>query len=159
MGAEPRDEPRRAWRVLVVDDEPTIRELVAAALVEVGYQVSTAANGAQALQHMEADRPDAIVLDLMMPVMDATGLLQLMRLNPRLNDVPVLVISAGYGALDEARRLGARACLTKPFQLEDLLGTLEHLIGSPADLSGRNALRQQQVLCQPAQERAETLRS
>ena len=94
-------------RVLVVDDEPTIRELVAEALREAGYWVDTAAHGAEALQLMHAGPPPhAIVLDLMMPRLDGTGFVELMRLNPRLACVPVVLVTAAYGAPMAAERMG-----------------------------------------------------
>jgi two-component system OmpR family response regulator len=124
-------ERRAAKRVLVVDDEPTIRELVAAALDEAGYRAVTAANGADAWRCMRRNAPDAIVLDLMMPVMNAARLIELMRQNARLAHVPVLIVSAAYDACEEARSLGASACLTKPFQLEDVIDNIASLVGVP----------------------------
>src|SRR5579859_6587682 len=107
-------------RILVVDDEPTIRELIADFLRETGYQVDTAANGAEALQHMYQHVPHAIVLDLMMPRLDASGFVELKRLNPRFAEVPVVLMTAAFGAHDTAQRLGTHACLTKPFELDEL---------------------------------------
>jgi two-component system, chemotaxis family, chemotaxis protein CheY len=117
-------------RVLVVDDEPTIRELVAEALREAGYWVDTAAHGAEALQLMHAGPPPhAIVLDLMMPRLDGTGFVELMRLNPRLACVPVVLVTAAYGAPMAAERIGARACITKPFELDHLVEAVDTIIG------------------------------
>jgi len=117
-------------RVLVVDDEPTIRELVAEALREAGYWVDTAAHGAEALQLMHAGPPPhAIVLDLMMPRLDGTGFVELMRLNPRLASVPVVLVTAAYGAPMAAERIGARACITKPFELDHLVEAVDTIIG------------------------------
>ena len=121
-------------RILVVDDEPTIRELVADALREAGYQVYLAANGAEALQLMQGHAPDAIVLDLMMPFLDGSGFVELKRLNPRFAAIPVLVVTAAYGAYAAAERLGADACLSKPFELDDLVSAVDRLAhnGQPA---------------------------
>jgi two-component system OmpR family response regulator len=116
-------------RILVVDDEPTIRELVADALREAGYDVDTAANGADALQRMRRHAPDAIVLDLMMPTLDGHGFVELMRLNPRFAAIPVLVVTATYAAYEAAERLGASACLTKPFELDELVSAVARLVG------------------------------
>jgi DNA-binding response OmpR family regulator len=118
-------------RVLVIDDESTIRQLVADTLTEAGYRTETAANGADGLRAMGERVPDAIVLDLMMPVLDATGFLHLMRLNRRFARVPVLLISAAYDAANAAHRLGVRACLSKPFELEQLVAAVEGMIGPP----------------------------
>jgi DNA-binding response OmpR family regulator len=118
-------------RVLVVDDEATIRELITDALREAGVAVDAAANGAEALRTMERNRPDAIVLDLMMPQLDAQGFVELMRLNTAFDGIPILVVTAAYAAADAAERLGAHACLTKPFELDELVALVTQLIGEP----------------------------
>jgi len=97
--------------ILVIDDEPTIRDLVAEALGEAGFEVQTAANGIEALRLMQHWVPDAIVLDLMMPRLDGTGFTELMRLNPRFASVPVLLVTAAYGGEQAAAQTGARAWL------------------------------------------------
>lgn len=121
-------------RVLVVDDEPTIRDLVAEALREAGFETETAANGVEALTRMQRWRPDAIVLDLMMPRLDGTGFTELMRLNPRFADVPVLLVTAAYGAAQAAEQIGVQAWLAKPFELDALVDAVTNLAGSPAAL-------------------------
>src|ERR687885_2008684 len=119
--------------VLVVDDEPTLRELVAEALREAGYHVETAANGVEALQRLHGQpAPHAIVLDLMMPRLDGSGFVELMRLNPRLASVPIVLLTAAYGAAQAAARIGARACVTKPFELDHLVDAVERVIGEPS---------------------------
>ena len=126
-------------RILVVDDEPTIRELIADALREAGYLAETAANGAQALRQLQRHRPDAIILDLMMPVLDASGFRELLRLDARAAQIPILVVSATYDVEEAAKRLGATACLRKPFELDELIGTVARLVGrlDPAELEAR----------------------
>jgi CheY-like chemotaxis protein len=122
-------------RILVVDDEPTIRELIAEFLREWGYHVETAVNGAEALQRMRRRLPDVIVLDLMMPLLDATGFVELKRLKPRFDSVPVLLVTAAFGAAEAGQRLGAHAWLAKPFELDDLVNAVERLIGDPEAMS------------------------
>jgi CheY-like chemotaxis protein len=114
-------------RVLVIDDEPTIRGLIAEALHEAGFVVETAANGIEALTLMQAWMPEVIVLDLMMPRLDGQGFAELMRLNPRFANVPVLLVTAAYGAEAAAQQVSARAWLTKPFELDDLVREVAHL--------------------------------
>lgn len=121
-------------RVLVVDDEPTIRDLVAEALREAGFDTDTAANGVEALTRMQRWLPDAIVLDLMMPRLDGTGFTELMRLNTRLADVPVLLVTAAYGAAEAAQQIGVQAWLAKPFELDALVDAVTKLAGAPAGL-------------------------
>ena len=118
-------------RVLVVDDEPMIRQLVADFLTETGFVADMAANGSEALRVIGRHKPDAIVLDLMMPLLDATGFVELLRLNPRYAGIPIVVMTAAYGAAEEAARLGAQACVTKPFALEELAETIARFIGLP----------------------------
>jgi CheY-like chemotaxis protein len=119
-------------RVLVVDDERPIRDVVAEALGESGYEVQTAPNGAEALQRIARWRPDVVVLDLMMPVLDAAGFIHLLRLNPSSANLPVIILTAAYEPYEAARGLGATACLTKPFTLEELLTAVEHAAASGA---------------------------
>jgi two-component system chemotaxis response regulator CheY len=119
-------------RVLVVDDEPTIRELVAEALHESGFEVESAPNGVAALSVMHRWVPDVVVLDLMMPRLDGSGFGELMRLNPRFAGIPVLLVTAAYGAREAAARVGARAWLSKPFELDQLVAEVTRLAGEPA---------------------------
>jgi CheY-like chemotaxis protein len=132
-------------RILVVDDEPTIRELTAEALRESGYRVDAAVNGADALRIMQERVPHAIVLDLMMPQLDAQGFVELMRLNPRFASIPVLVMTATYAAYEAADRLGARACLAKPFALEELIALVGQLVGDPSPHQASDSLPHQVI--------------
>ena len=114
-------------RVLVVDDEPTLRDLIADALREADFEVESASNGVEALSLMHRWVPDVVVLDLMMPRLDGSGFTQLMRLNPRFASVPVLLVTAAYGALQAAEQVGARAWLSKPFELDHLVEAVTRL--------------------------------
>jgi CheY-like chemotaxis protein len=125
-------------RILVVDDEPTICELIADTLRESGYRVDSAPNGADALELMLHFVPQVIVLDLMMPRLDANGFLERMRLNPRFASIPILIVTASYAAYEAAERLGARACLTKPFELDELVDTIGRLLDEPGPLAAPN---------------------
>ncbi|MBV9543323.1 MAG: response regulator [Chloroflexi bacterium] len=122
---------RGAKRILVVDDEPTIRAVVAEALSEAGYAVDTAPDGAQALRLIHDRRPHALILDLMMPMLDGAGLRALMRLNADHDEIPIIVLSAAYGAEEGAAQLGASACITKPFDLQELLEAVYKVVGEP----------------------------
>ena len=122
-------------RALVVDDEPTIRELIADALRESDIQVEIASNGVEALAVMHRWLPDVVVLDLMMPRLDGTGFTELMRLNPQFANVPVLLVTAAYGAQQAAAQVGARAWLSKPFELDHLVAEVTRLAGAPMQVS------------------------
>jgi CheY-like chemotaxis protein len=121
-------------RVLVVDDEPSIRDLVADALREAGFEIQSASNGVEALTLMQRWLPEVIVLDLMMPRLDGTGFTELMRLNPRYAGVRVLLVTAAYGAEQAASHVGAQAWLSKPFELERLVDAVTQLAGEPVPL-------------------------
>ena len=122
-------------RVLVVDDEASIRELVAAWLEDEGFAVATASNGAEAIRALRDARPDAIVLDLMMPVMDGWAFAKACHELTAPAGIPILVVSAAYGlsqAADQLRNFGVRACLAKPFNLDVLTATVRTLLEAGA---------------------------
>jgi len=105
-------------RVLVVDDDPSIRELLSTALEDDGYEVMPAANGQDALSVCERWRPDVIVLDLMMPVMDGWTFAK--RLRER-HEIPIVVLSAATDLQRHASTVGAAEVVGKPFDLDQLL--------------------------------------
>jgi len=116
-----------AVKVLVVDDDPDVRDSLRRSLTFEGYAVSTAADGLQALDAVAADRPDVVVLDLQMPVLG--GLEACRRLRKQGNDVPVLMLTARDATRDRVTGLdaGADDYLPKPFALEELLARLRAL--------------------------------
>lgn len=115
-------------RVLVVDDDDGIRAAVAEVLDFEGYDVVTARNGAEALEQIRTARPDAVVLDLMMPVMDGWTFMEVCRKEELCDGTPVLVMSAYRNLAETAPNLGANACIAKPFDLDVLIGAVERLI-------------------------------
>lgn len=115
-------------RILVVDDDRSICDLVADVLSDDGWSVTTASNGAEALVKMRATEHDLVMLDLMMPVLDGWGVLAVRQTDADLRAVPVLAMSAGgERCLDRARALGADRCMPKPFELSALVAILESL--------------------------------
>jgi CheY-like chemotaxis protein len=113
--------------ILVVDDEPTLRLLIVRLLRGEGYAVEPAANGIEALDAVRRQRPDAVVLDLVMPKMDGWEFLRVCRATPELLDLPVIVMSATPTLRQPLERFNIVACLTKPFDLDALLSTLDTL--------------------------------
>jgi two-component system response regulator AtoC len=108
------------FRVLVIDDDPSVRDYMQALVSRQGFQVHAAADGEEALDRLGEVRPDLITLDVVLPGMD--GLETLRRLKQRLPDVPVVMLS-GHGQarnIVEAMRLGASDFLRKPFEVEEL---------------------------------------
>src|SRR4030088_3511459 len=103
--------------VLVVDDDPAIRGLVADALRDEGYTVDLAAHGREALDAMRARRPATIILDLMMPVMDGFSFMEECHKEQLCQDVPIVVISAAQDALRQMSEVPVHACIQKPFDL------------------------------------------
>ncbi len=114
-------------RVLVVDDDPDIRTLLSESLEGEGYDVRSAENGATALRCLKARRPDVIVLDLTMPVMDGRRFREEQWRDPALAAIPVIIISTVVP--DEG--LHADAYLAKPFSLSRLLAELDRISPAP----------------------------
>jgi CheY-like chemotaxis protein len=110
--------------VLVVDDDPAIRGLVADALRGEGFTVDLAAHGREALDAMRARRPATVILDLMMPVMDGFSFMEACHQEHLCQDVPILVISAAQDALRRLEDVPVHACLAKPFDLDLLIKTV-----------------------------------
>ncbi|MEV0357185.1 response regulator transcription factor [Nocardia sp. NPDC050697] len=111
-------------RVLVVDDEPMIVELLAVSLRFQGFEVETAADGAQALDRARSFRPQALIVDVMMPGMDGFGLLRRLRADGI--TAPVLFLTARDEVQDKVAglTLGADDYITKPFSLEEVVARL-----------------------------------
>ncbi|HEX6347580.1 response regulator transcription factor [Umezawaea sp.] len=115
-------------RILVVDDDRAVRESLRRSLQFNGYQVETAGDGQQALEAVTTARPDAMVLDVMMPRLD--GLEVCRRLRSTGDDLPILVLTARDAVSDRVSGLdaGADDYLPKPFALEELLARLRALL-------------------------------
>ena len=116
--------------VMVVDDDEDIREIVKLSLEAGGYRVTTAVDGLEAWQRLSASPlPSLILLDLMMPRMNGEEFLKALRASPQAN-IPVVIMS-GHGASNQkAEELGVNGCLTKPVDLEELLGTVRRVVRS-----------------------------
>ncbi len=128
-------------RILVVDDEPDITALVAYHLAKAGFRVSTAANGTDALKAAREERPDIVILDLMLPGVSGYDVLAELRKREETRDVGVILLTAGRVAPDRIRgiSLGADDYLTKPFSPQELslrVGGLLRRLGSPAVSAG-----------------------
>ena len=107
--------------VLVVDDEFGTVEVLVAALEDSGYRVLTAPNGRRALERLEENKPDLVISDFMMPLMDGAAMVMAMRANPSFRDIPVVMMSAAPEAALRKHLDGYDAFLRKPFRIPALL--------------------------------------
>lgn len=122
-------------QVLYVDDEPDIREIAGLALeLDPGIRVRLAESGAKALEALESWRPDAILLDVMMPAMDGPAVLKALQGEPRWAAIPVVFITARTQAQDRQRllELGALALISKPFDPMTLARELRSVLAAEA---------------------------
>jgi CheY-like chemotaxis protein len=118
--------------VLVVDDDPDILDAICDILDAEGYRVSRARHGQEALEQVDSVRPDVILLDLMMPVMDGVAFAQALRQRPLLRDIPIVVISAD-GNPQRAAAVGAAGYLAKPFDIDALLAQVAGITQSAGE--------------------------
>lgn len=111
----------KGGRILVIDDEPMVRDTLGQVLADEGYVVDVAADGADALDRVHAARPDVILLDLMMPGMNGRQFLSALRGEAAFNSVPVLIMTAVHGLEINLNSIGASEVVEKPFDVDDLL--------------------------------------
>ena len=114
-------------KILVVDDEEDILHFLELVLREKGYQVATASSGHEALTRAQMEKPDLILLDIMMPQMDGWEVLKLLRVDDETSAIPVAMLSARTEAKDRVQGLqeGAVDYICKPFSLQDLLAKID----------------------------------
>jgi CheY-like chemotaxis protein len=116
-------------RILVVDDDPDLAEVVMASLELGGYDVLVAHHGVDALEKMKGDGIDLVLLDMRMPVMDGWEFARRLHAN-RGHDVPIIVVTAAENAREWASEVQAEGYLAKPFAIEDLLSEVETVVAS-----------------------------
>jgi CheY-like chemotaxis protein len=118
-------------KILIVDDQPTIRRLVEISLRTEDRQILEAESGEQAIELAQAERPDLIIMDLMMPGgMDGFEAVEILKADPVTRDCPVLVLTAKDQKAERERafEVGARDYLAKPFKLDVLVRKVEGLM-------------------------------
>jgi two-component system cell cycle response regulator len=123
-----------AAKILSVDDSKTIRMLVAKAFRAFDCTVLEAGNGEEGLAVAERERPDLIILDVTMPVMDGVTMLTKLKEHPELKHIPVIMLTAESGRdnVMHIARLGARDYLVKPFKEDQLIGKASRIVNLPA---------------------------
>ena len=121
-----------AAKILVVDDEPALLRLMAFVLQKQGYQMLTATNGDEALDSVRANRPDLIVLDIMMPRRDGYQVAEAIRADPELASIPIVMLSAKAQDEDIERGMeaGVDTFITKPFDPHQLADTVAAFLRS-----------------------------
>ena len=115
-----------AKKILVVDDEPNIVEVITSRLKANNYEVIAAFDGEEAVELTEKEKPDLIILDLMLPKMDGYQVCNQLKTNQGLKDIPIIMLTS-RGKADEIKKgidKGADAYLTKPFNWEKLAGIM-----------------------------------
>lgn len=115
-------------RILVVEDDESLREALLEVLGDEGHEVRVAAHGAEALETLDEWEPELLVLDLMMPVMDAFEFREHQRQRAVASEARILVLSAARDLGGAAERLAADAYLAKPFRLDEMLSTVDRLL-------------------------------
>jgi CheY-like chemotaxis protein len=130
-------------RILVVDDHLATVELVKSALERTGVSVRTAANGAECLLAVAAERPDIIILDVLMPVMDGFQTLDVLQQSEQTRSIPVIMLTGKSSDEDVARgwQSGVTSYLTKPFSIDQLISVVTRVLESvtPAE-EGRTGM-------------------
>lgn len=121
---------RATYSILVVDDEPHIRQILQFTLERVGYRVVTCAGGQEAIERMVEDKPDLLLLDVMMPQMDGYEVCRKMRQDFTLSQIPVIMLSAKGDQTDKVVGLeqGANDYLVKPYSNDELLLRVKNVL-------------------------------
>ena len=111
-------------RVLVVDDEPDLVRILEFGLKAAGYAVDTASDGQEGLKKAREQKPDIILLDLMLPKLDGYKVCRLLKFDERYKHIPIFILSARSGETDRrlATELGADEVHTKPYDMKALIG-------------------------------------
>jgi CheY-like chemotaxis protein len=124
-------ETSRVSRILIVDDDPNIVQMLSDILTDEGYEVATATQSLRAFDRAKEAQPDLILMDIMMPYLDGLDQIKLLSLDDDLKDIPIIVITAKARALDgidDLRALRIVDYLYKPFEISDLLDKIKKAI-------------------------------
>jgi two-component system chemotaxis response regulator CheY len=118
--------------ILTVDDSPSIRQMIKVVLAPVGHTVIEAGDGAQGLEKAKASRPDLIITDLNMPVMNGIELIKALRALPAMTGLPIVFLTteSNDAIKQQAKAAGATGWITKPFKPEQLLSVVSKLVRS-----------------------------
>ncbi len=122
-----------AKKIVLAEDEPQIARLIEFKLKKEGYEVTWKENGEEALKAIKEDKPDLILLDVMMPVMDGYEVLRRLKEDEDLKSIPVVMLTARAQEKDVVKGidLGAEDYITKPFHPAELLARVKRILGKP----------------------------
>ena len=123
-------------KVLIVDDEAMTRDLLRMMLAPVGFVVTEAQDGADALAQINSDPPDVVLLDVMMPNMDGIAVCKTLRANPTTVNLPVIMLSAKthFNAVEDGLNAGANKYLSKPIGRKALISSINELLTENKDV-------------------------
>lgn len=125
----------RPRRLLIVDDDPTIRRVLALNFEDAGYEVTVASDGDEATQLARSLHPDVMILDVMMPGSDGYTVLRALRTSPQTDDIPVVLLSAKASDAEvfAGWQAGADSYVTKPFEVEEVLQLVSRIASEPPE--------------------------
>ena len=120
-------------KILVVDDESEIHQMLAEQLSDTGYETIIASDGDEALRKIQLNRPDLVILDVVMPKMDGPTVCAALKEDPRTKNIPIIFLTGLRPKEDELRgvEIGGYPVFAKPFNFEELLGTVREMINKP----------------------------
>jgi len=132
-----------AYSVLVVDDHPPTVQVIQSALEGIGLEVRTAENGAECLLAIDKGRPDLVILDVIMPVLDGFQTLQVMQQSPDTKDIPVIMLTARSSDEDIAHgwQFRVSSYLTKPFAIDNLMTLVRRVLEGSEQVAAEEAER------------------
>ena len=120
-----------AKRILLVDDEKDIRDILRAILEHEGYSILEASDGSEGVEKASAEKPDLIILDIMMPVLDGFGAAEKLKTNKDTFGIPIIMLTAKDEPVDKERglSLGVTSFIVKLFDLEELRTIVKEVLG------------------------------
>jgi len=124
-------EPKRhKKKILIVDDEPDILKLTSLRLRKLGYHVLTAVNGQEGLESIRVEKPDLVLLDLILPIMSGADVCRKTKNDEKLKHIPIILFTASGDTItaEKAKKLGADDYMVKPFNPKELMNKVERML-------------------------------
>ena len=119
-------------KVLVVDDDPLVVKILRGPLLKAGYDVDVASQGLEALQKVKEKRPDLIILDILMPLLDGFKVARFLKFDKRFKDIPIIVLTsrATEGERKMGKQVGADEFLYKPFRIPQVMDVVQRYLNA-----------------------------